>query len=449
MSQRPEHPWNNASHDGWLEAESAAEPESLTALAKSLTATPGARTLGVLAITGAGIAALAAPLATGQHSPQLSDQELTASGQNKAPAGGEASGPPTAAPAPAPGSDTARLAPPAPLTPEARTAVEEQRTPGESTPQVHQETPGPRLAPAYSVRKPNLSPVIGAGAFGEPAEQDRSTRRSPASTVDHHDDDASSARHAHRRSGQSNLNVSTPTARKDKQGAPGTRAGKSGKDGSSPVAEASTPNSGQRAVQLRRGDTLSRLAARYDTTVKALQDLNELGNSTRIYAGSTLIVPTAPQSQDTEAIPPADRQDATERSRVSPSKVVNPISANYRITARFGAHGHRWSSRHTGLDLAAPTGTAIRAVSNGRIVSTGWNKYYGWRTILRHEDGVQSWYCHQSSFEKRTGYVEAGEVIGRVGATGNASGPHLHLEIRQNGSPVNPATWLRDHGVQV
>jgi murein DD-endopeptidase MepM/ murein hydrolase activator NlpD len=125
-----------------------------------------------------------------------------------------------------------------------------------------------------------------------------------------------------------------------------------------------------------------------------------------------------------------------------------PVSG-YRLTAGFGEGGYRWSSSHTGLDFACAYGSPIRAVAAGTVISAGYDGAYGWKTVIRHADGTESWYAHQSQILVRRGQVAAGQIIGRVGMTGNTSGPHLHLEIRINDNPVNPLTWLRGKGLRV
>lgn len=126
-------------------------------------------------------------------------------------------------------------------------------------------------------------------------------------------------------------------------------------------------------------------------------------------------------------------------------------TSSYTITSTFGQAGSMWSSGyHTGLDFAAPTGTLIKAVHSGTITEAGWAGAYGYRTILTLDDGTELWFCHQSSINVKTGQkVSTGEVIGRVGATGNVTGPHLHLEVHPDGRPtgIDPMTWLRGKGL--
>ena len=90
---------------------------------------------------------------------------------------------------------------------------------------------------------------------------------------------------------------------------------------------------------------------------------------------------------------------------------------------------------------SAPSATA-------RIISAGYDGSYGQKIVVQHADGTETWYAHLSSFVRTGGTVKAGDVIGRVGSTGNSTGDHLHLEVRPGGGdPVPPLSWLREHGV--
>ena len=121
----------------------------------------------------------------------------------------------------------------------------------------------------------------------------------------------------------------------------------------------------------------------------------------------------------------------------------------YHLTARFGMAGGLWSSNHTGLDFAAPSGTPIFAVANGVITETGSAGAYGNRTVETLADGTEIWYCHQSAINVKVGQqVIGGQTIGAVGSTGNTTGPHVHLEVRPGGGdPVDPYQALVVHGV--
>ncbi|MEU3710589.1 M23 family metallopeptidase [Streptomyces catenulae] len=126
-----------------------------------------------------------------------------------------------------------------------------------------------------------------------------------------------------------------------------------------------------------------------------------------------------------------------------------PVTS-YTLTAGFGQAGDRWAADHTGQDFAAPTGTPVKAVHSGTITQAGWAGAYGYRIVLTLDDGTELWFCHLSSMVKTGGKVSTGEVIGRVGATGNVTGPHLHLEVRPGGGgPIDPMPWLRARGLNV
>ena len=118
-----------------------------------------------------------------------------------------------------------------------------------------------------------------------------------------------------------------------------------------------------------------------------------------------------------------------------------PVKETY-ISSRYGDTADR-SSGHKGLDIAAPTGTTIVACGNGTVKYSGWYYGYGNLIIIDHGNGVETYYGHCSKLFVSTGeVVSAGDKIGAVGATGDATGPHLHLEIRVDGAYVNPQNYL-------
>ncbi|MEU6776517.1 M23 family metallopeptidase [Streptomyces sp. NPDC046759] len=148
----------------------------------------------------------------------------------------------------------------------------------------------------------------------------------------------------------------------------------------------------------------------------------------------------------------ADAKQAAEAKRLAElAKQYTLPVVSYTITGTFGQPGAMWSSGyHTGLDFAAPTGTLIKAIHGGTVTQAGWAGAYGYRTVLTLDDGTELWFCHQSSINVSVGQkVSTGEVIGRVGATGNVTGPHLHLEVHPNGqaTAIDPAPWLREMGL--
>ena len=108
-----------------------------------------------------------------------------------------------------------------------------------------------------------------------------------------------------------------------------------------------------------------------------------------------------------------------------------------------------WSTTHTGLDFAAPSGTPVVAVANGVITSASYDGSYGNKIVLQLEDGTEVWYAHLTGFNVGVGEsVVGGQQIGTVGSTGNSTGPHLHLEVRPGaGDPVDPYAALLARGL--
>ena len=145
----------------------------------------------------------------------------------------------------------------------------------------------------------------------------------------------------------------------------------------------------------------------------------------------------------------ADMREAAEKqaAKIKENKWVLPL-ASYGITATFGQYG-LWASYHTGLDFNANSGDQIFSVANGTVTETGYDGAYGNKTVVTLDDGTEIWYCHQTSIYVSVGdRVNGSEVIGTVGATGNVTGSHLHLEVRPGGGgPVDPFGAFVDHGI--
>ena len=120
---------------------------------------------------------------------------------------------------------------------------------------------------------------------------------------------------------------------------------------------------------------------------------------------------------------------------------VKPISGI--ITSRYGVSSSIRRSTHTGLDIAASSGTPIKVIADGTVTFAKYSGSYGNLVKVSHGNGVETWYAHTSKMYVTVGQeVKAGDVIAAVGSTGNSTGAHLHLEIRINGNHVNPQNYI-------
>ncbi|MGW1761464.1 M23 family metallopeptidase [Streptomyces mirabilis] len=206
------------------------------------------------------------------------------------------------------------------------------------------------------------------------------------------------------------------------------------------------------AGEALRARIIQQAESQQDQIDKAAQDAAESA------AAKKAVALAAQQKDDAEAKVAAEKKKADEAAKQKAeaarlaelAKSYSLPTSSYTLTSRFGDAGSMWSSGyHTGLDFAAPTGTLIKAVHSGTITEAGWAGSYGYRTILTLDDGTELWFCHQSSISVSVGQkVATGDVIGRVGATGNVTGPHLHLEVHPGGgSAIDPMAWLQSKGI--
>ncbi|MER8069880.1 transglycosylase family protein [Streptomyces sp. NPDC094034] len=128
-----------------------------------------------------------------------------------------------------------------------------------------------------------------------------------------------------------------------------------------------------------------------------------------------------------------------------------PVSAS--TGTQYRQSGSWASGYHTGVDFPVPTGTSVKAVAAGHVVSAGWEGSYGYQVVIRHADGKYSQYAHLSALNVREGQqVGGGQRIARSGSTGNSTGPHLHFEMRTGpgyGSDIDPLAYLRARGVRI
>ncbi|WP_353945195.1 M23 family metallopeptidase [Streptomyces sp. HUAS MG91] len=149
----------------------------------------------------------------------------------------------------------------------------------------------------------------------------------------------------------------------------------------------------------------------------------------------------------------AKERAAREAERKRLNSFVAPVSGSYVSTAYKASSGLWSSGSHTGIDFHAATGTAVHAVGSGTVVEAGWGGAYGNNIVIKMNDGTYTQYGHLSSIGVSVGQsVTPGQQIALSGATGNATGPHLHFEARTGpdyGSDIDPVAYLRSHGVNV
>jgi murein DD-endopeptidase MepM/ murein hydrolase activator NlpD len=121
--------------------------------------------------------------------------------------------------------------------------------------------------------------------------------------------------------------------------------------------------------------------------------------------------------------------------------------AQGRVTSEFGP---RWGTEHEGIDIGAGSGAPVRAAADGVVRRASWHGGYGNAVVIDPGGGVQTLYGHNSSLDVRPGErVSAGQVIAKVGSTGDSTGPHLHFEVEVDGRKVDPRPWLKERGVSL
>jgi murein DD-endopeptidase MepM/ murein hydrolase activator NlpD len=153
------------------------------------------------------------------------------------------------------------------------------------------------------------------------------------------------------------------------------------------------------------------------------------------------------------AAAPASRGEDRSAAKTDTAAEANPADVwllpldEYEFTAPFGV---RFGKLHAGIDLAAAEGVPYKAIHGGVVTAAGYNGGYGYAITIRNPDGTEEVYAHSRRLLVQKGQtVKAGQVIGEVGMSGYSYGTHLHLEIHVGGNPVDPITFLRDHGVDI
>jgi len=160
-----------------------------------------------------------------------------------------------------------------------------------------------------------------------------------------------------------------------------------------------------------------------------------------------------PKPKPVVVVPPRPAPVKASRDRSPAATVEGLASSGFarpgqgRLTSGYG---RRWGRLHAGIDLASGIGSPVRAAAAGRVQAAGWEGGYGRAVRITHPDGTVTIYGHMSALLVSAGErVDAGQLVGREGNTGQSTGPHLHFEVRVNGTPVNPLPWLRKRGISL
>lgn len=152
------------------------------------------------------------------------------------------------------------------------------------------------------------------------------------------------------------------------------------------------------------------------------------------------------RAQEAAAAAAAGNSGSTAPAPGSPSVSGFQWPVNGSVTSGFGYRIHPiYGTRrlHQGLDISGGSGTPIAAAKGGTVISAGWRGGYGNAVVISHGGGITTLYAHQSSMNVSNGQeVSRGDIIGWVGSTGASTGPHLHFEVRVNGSAVDPRPYL-------
>jgi len=188
------------------------------------------------------------------------------------------------------------------------------------------------------------------------------------------------------------------------------------------------------------GDTLWDIARAYGVALTTIYQANPGLNNTALKLGQKLIVPGAKAVVSRQAV--ASRGSTTSRGSSSSSSSSGQSSSlgfNWPLRGTItSGFGWRWGKLHAALDIGVPTGTTVKAAAAGTVTYAGWATSYGYLVKIKHSNGYETRYGHNSQLLVSVGQqVSKGQAIARSGNTGFSTGPHLHFEVRKNGSAVN------------
>lgn len=219
-----------------------------------------------------------------------------------------------------------------------------------------------------------------------------------------------------------------------------------------PGVKIRVPNQDGVVTKVAKGDTLDKLAKKYDISAKAIALANNIDAKGKgLTVGQEIFLPGASNSVLAYRNSGSNgglSQKAPTVAKASPNstgRFIWPVRG--RINSPFGWRIHpvlkkRWF--HTGIDIKGNTGTPIAAARDGQVIFAGWMNGYGRTVIIRHDSKYTTLYAHASSILVKKGQkVKQGQTIAKVGTSGRTTGPHLHFEVRINDKPTDPMSYLR------
>jgi murein DD-endopeptidase MepM/ murein hydrolase activator NlpD len=193
---------------------------------------------------------------------------------------------------------------------------------------------------------------------------------------------------------------------------------------------------------VEKHQTLFRICKTYGVDIKEVASLNGIADPRKIQAGQRIFIPGVKKVLKVEIYIDDVVAESGEKEKIAYKKLDFLWPVEGKITDVFN---DAETKRHQGIDIPSPLGTPIKASSSGKVIySSNTIKGYGNLIILRHTEEFVTVYAHnQMNLVEEGDRVERGQIIGRVGQTGRATGPHLHFEIRRNNRAVDPLMFLK------
>jgi murein DD-endopeptidase MepM/ murein hydrolase activator NlpD len=193
---------------------------------------------------------------------------------------------------------------------------------------------------------------------------------------------------------------------------------------------------------VERHQTLYRICKTYGVDLKHVASLNGIPDPSKIETGQRIFIPGAKQVLKVEIYIDDVAAEQGEKPRIAYKRLDFIWPVEGKINDVFTEVENK---KHQGIDISSPQGTPIKASNAGKVIySNNGIKGYGNLIILRHSEEYVTVYAHnQVNLVEEGAWVEKGQIIGKVGQTGRASGPHLHFEIRKNNKPLNPFLFLK------